>query len=107
MRYVFLSVLLLMPLPVWAQNELSPAAVIHDKGLLVRDIILEGFQLENRNQFIKLFKPYRNKYMKKEDMDMVLQKIKDIYEKEGYQQLVSISYQVIKHRLVFTVLMTS
>ncbi len=29
--------------------------------------------------------------------------IKVIYEREGYQQLVSITYQVDKHRLVFTV----
>ena len=63
--------------------------------------------LGDKDQFIKLFKPYRNKYLTSADMDAILQKIQVMYERDGYQQLVSISYQVIKHRLVFTALMTS
>ena len=63
--------------------------------------------LGDKSRFVKLFKPYRNKYLTGTDMDTILQKIQAIYEQEGYAQLVSISYQVTKHRLVFTVLMIS
>jgi len=107
MRYLALILLLLMPLPLSAQNAADPQASVPDTGTLIRSITMEGFELEDKNQFVKLFKHYRNKYLTKDDMDGILQKVQDIYEKEGYQQLVSISYQVIKHRLVFTALMTS
>ena len=74
---------------------------------LIHSITMEGFLLQDKNQFVKLFKPYRNQYLSKVDMDMILQKIQDIYEQEGFQQLVSITYTVNKHRLIFTVAMTS
>jgi len=74
---------------------------------LSRDIQMDGFVLQNKEQFIKLFKLYRNKYLTTDDMNLILQKIQGIYEREGYQELVNINYQVIKHRLVFTALMTS
>jgi len=40
-------------------------------------------------------------------MDGILQQIQVMYEKEGYQQLVTITYHVDKHHLLFTALMTS
>ena len=84
-----------------------PEATVQAERTLIHSITMEGFLLQDKNQFVKLFKPYRNKYLSKADMDMILQKIQDIYEQEGFQQLVSITYAVNKHRLIFTVSMTS
>ena len=107
MRYCILVLLFLISLSLSAQNVLSKQVAVEHNGTLVRSITMEGFVLEDKNQFVKLFKPYRNKYLTTADMDAILQKIQVIYEKEGYQQLVSITYQVNKHRLIFTALMTS
>lgn len=79
----------------------------HD-GVLIRAIELDGFVLGDKARFEKLFKPYRNRYLTQSDMDEILHKVQAIYEREGYQQLVKITYQIIKkHRLVFTALMIS
>ena len=108
MRYCFLILLLFISLPVFAQNVLAPQTVVgQDKGVLVRTIVMEGFVLGEKSRFIKIFKPYRDKYLTSAQMDVILEKIRHIYEEEGYQQLVSINYKLIKHKLVFTALMTS
>ena len=100
-------VLLFISLPASAGNVVTPQAQAQAHKTLIQNIAIEGFVLQDKNKFVKLFKPYRNKYLSTADMDEVLKKIKDIYEKEGYLQLVAITYHVIKHRLVFTALMTS
>jgi len=107
MCYLILIGLLFTSFPVLAQDVTAPSAAVEDRGILIHNIVLEGFVLGDKNQFTKLFKPYRNKHLTRADMDAILQEIQHIYEEQGYQQLVSISYQVIKHRLVFTALMTS
>jgi len=106
MRYFVLAVLLFMSFPALTQHA-AYAGADHPAGTLIRDIRLEGFVLENKDRFVRIFKPYRGKYLTVEDMDSILEKIKDIYEKEGYKELVSITYKVEKRRLVFTALMTS
>ena len=105
MRYGILVLLLLISLPVVTQNAVAAQDV--PQGILIHDIAMEGFVLGDKEQFTKLFKPYRNKYVTAADMDKILQEIQIIYEQEGYQQLVSITYEVKKHRLVYTALMTS
>jgi hypothetical protein len=107
MRYFLLILLLFIPFPVSAQSVPSAQIALQDKGILIHDIEMDGFVLGNKDQFVKLFKPYRNKYLTKSDMDAILMQIQVFYEREGYQQLVSITYQVVKHRLIFTALMTS
>ena len=97
--------LILMPLGVqnvWASDSTSDV-----QGVLIRNITIDGFVLGDKDRFLKLFKPYSNKHLTTSDMDDILQKIEIIYEREGYKELVSINYQVIKHLLKFTVLMTS
>jgi hemolysin activation/secretion protein len=84
-----------------------PKLLLHRRAHLIKSIDMEGFVLQDKDQFVKLFKPYRNKYLTTADMDGILQQIQVIYEKEGYQQLVTITYHVDKHRLLFTALMTS
>jgi hemolysin activation/secretion protein len=107
MRYGVLILLLFISLSVPAGNAAAAAADPQALGTLVRNIDIEGFVLQDKNQFIKLFKPYRNKHLTTADMDGILRQIQVIYEREGYQQLVSITYHLDKHRLVFTALMTS
>ncbi len=107
MRYCVLFALLFVTLPVLAQNATAQQAESREKGTLIKSIVMEGFMLEDKGQFVKLFKAYRNKYLTKTDMDEILQKVQDIYEKEGYQELVSITYQVVKNRLVFAASMIS
>ena len=107
MRYYILTALLLMPLPALAQNAPASQAVLKPQAPLIRNIEIEGFVLGDKVQFVKLFKPYRNKHLTTADMDAILQQIKDIYEREGYLQLVAITYHADKHRLIFTVSMTS
>ena len=107
MRYLVLILILLMSLPFCVQNVNADQSSVQKNGTLIRSIDIEGFVLGDKNQFLRLFKPYRNKYLTAADMDVILSQVQIIYEREGYQQLVSISYQVNKHRLVFTVLMTS
>jgi hemolysin activation/secretion protein len=107
MRYCVLILLFFMPLSASAQNAAAPQTSIAPQSTLIKNIEIEGFVLGDKAQFVKLFKPYHNKHLTAMDMDAILQQIKDIYEREGYLELVSITYQVNKHRLIFTVLMTS
>jgi len=107
MRYWIFILFVLMPFSVSAQNIATPSAAVSLERILIRSITIEGFLLQDKNQFTKLFKPYRNKYLSKVDMDAILQKLQDIYEQEGFAQLVSITYAVNQHRLTFTVSMTS
>ena len=102
MRYCVLLALFFISIPVSAQNIPDAQVVTQEKKTLIRNIDIEGFVLQDKGQFLKLFKPYRQKHLSKSDMDTILQEIKDIYEREGYQQLVAISYKVSKNRLVFT-----
>jgi hypothetical protein len=88
-----------------AQNADNSTAKAGDP--FIHDVTIEGFVLGDKGQFRKMFRPYRNKNLTKDDMDALLQKIQNIYEREGYLQLVTITYQVKKHRLVYTVSMTS
>ena len=107
MRYIMLVIFFLISLPPLTPDAFSKQMVSQHDGILIRNISMEGFVLEDKSQFVKLFKPYRNKYLTTDDIGEILQKIRIIYEKEGYQQLVTISYRLIKHRLIFTALMTS
>lgn len=107
MRYAVLILLLFISLPALVQNAAAQQATSSLQSVLIHDIVMEGFVLGDKDQFVKLFKPYRNKHLNTADMDAILQQIQDIYEREGYQELVTITYKVIKHRLVFTALMTS
>lgn len=71
---------------------------------LVRNIVIEGFVLEeDRSQFAKLFKPYRNKHLSAADIDTLLQQLQKIYEEAGYQGLISIEHHVKRKSLIFTV----
>ena len=107
MRYCILILLFFIFIPLSAHQMAVAQSVSHEKGVLIRDIRMDGFVLGDRDQFTKIFKPYRNKYLTAEDMDDILQKIQIVYEREGYKELVTITYQVTKHRLVYTALMTS
>lgn len=107
MRHGVLIFLLCVSLPLSAQDASAAQADAQQNGVLIRNIAIEGFVLQDKEQFTKLFKPYRNKHLTTADMDAILKQIQVIYEREGYQQLVSITYQVAKHRLVYTALMTS
>ena len=107
MRYGVLILFLLVSLPASSLNAAVPQVASKPQGTLIRSIVIEGFVLGDRTQFVKLFKPYRNKYLTTTDMDVILHKIQGIYEMDGYQQMVLITYKVNKHRLVFTSSMTS
>jgi len=107
MRYGILVLLLLLSLPLIAFNVSAQQVVSQDTVVLIKNIEMAGFVLGDKSQFVKIFKPYRNKYLTRADMDEILKKVQIIYEEQGYKELVSITYQVNKHRLEFTVLMTS
>lgn len=107
MFYWTFILLLFLSFPVSAQDVTSPTAAVQTDRTLIHSITMDGFMLQDKNQFTKLFKPYINKYLSRSDMDMILQKVQDIYEQEGFQQLVSITYSVKKHHLTFMVSMTS
>lgn len=105
MRYVLLALVLMSFSVVIPQG---PAAAQQRAGILIREVLIQGFVPDDtRPEIMKLFKPFRNKYLAASDMDGILGKLQAIYEREGYQQLVAINYQVINHRLVFTVSMIS
>ncbi len=107
MRYVLCSVLVLVAGLFWAQPTPAAEADAAKKGVLVRSIEMEGFILGDKGQFTKIFKMYRNKYLTPEDTDGILAKIQKIYEREGYLKLVSITYVLKKHRLIYSVAMNS
>jgi len=102
-----LIILLFVSLPLSARNALASQAGVGQQGTLIRSIVIEGFVLQDKDQFTRLFKPYRDKYLTTADTDGILKQIQVIYEREGYQQLVTITYHINKHRLVYTALMTS
>ena len=103
MRYVVLIVLLFISLPALAQNSAAPQAVSQEQKTLVQKIVMEGFVLKNKGQFVKLFKPCRNKYLTAADIDTLLQNLEEIYEQAGYQGLISIEHVIKKKVLTFTV----
>ena len=103
MRYIVLILLLFISLPVSAQNIAASQAVSQNQNVLVRNIQMEGFVLEDKNQFSKLFKPYRNKRLSSDDINSILRQLQEFYEQAGYQGLVSIEYHVSKSNLTFTV----
>jgi hemolysin activation/secretion protein len=107
MYYLLCLIFLFFSSPVSAQNVAASQSTQQLEPTLIRNISMEGFLLEDKGQFVKLFKSYRNKYLSRADMDMILQKIEDVYVQEGFQQLVSITYAVNNHHLIFTVSMTS
>ena len=107
MGRLFLMFLLLVSFPLLCHQALAQDAVLQEKSVLITNISIEGFVLQDKDQFLKLFKPYRNKHLTTSQMDEILKKIQDIYEKEGYKELVSITYKVTKHRLVYTALMVN
>jgi|GEM_PF-3424733 hemolysin activation/secretion protein len=107
MRQSVLIILLFASLTLSARDGAASQAAPQQQGTLISSIVIEGFVLQDKEQFTKLFKPYRNKHLTTADMDAILDQIQVIYEREGYQQLVSITYHVNKHRLIFTALMTS
>jgi ribosomal protein S12 len=106
-NYLLIALLLVSFFPAAAGNVEALGVASQNKGVLIREITINGFVLGDKGQFKKLFKPYRSKYLTPDDMDALLEKIRVIYERDGYKELVSITYQVIKHRLVFSALMTS
>ena len=103
MRYFLLVFLFFASLPVLTQNVTAQQIDTTAQRSLVRDIRIEGFVLGGKDQFIKLFKPHRNKYLTTSDMDGILQQIQQIYDQAGYQALVSINYHLDRKRLTFTV----
>jgi len=103
MRYYILILLLFMPLSASAQNVAAGQASLQVQGILIRNITMEGFVLDDKNQFVKLFKPYRNKHLLAKDIDAILQQLQEIYEQAGYQGLVSIEHQIKRNNLIFTI----
>ena len=85
------------------QSAASAQSTSKAQGPLISSIKMEGFVLQNKNQFVELFKPYRNKHLSSADIDTILQQLQEIYEQAGYQGLVSIVYRVKRKSLVFTV----
>ena len=103
MRYCILFLLLFISLPVSAQNVAAQQTASQAQGPLISNIVMKGFVLEDKNQFVRLFKPYRNKHLSTADIDEILQQLQEIYEQAGYQGLISIEPHVIKRNLTFTV----
>src|SRR5258708_4638104 len=103
MRYYILLLLFFIPLPASAQDTNAPQALAQGQRILIQKIEIEGFVLPDRNQFVKLFKPHRNKHLSAIDIDTILQQVGGLYEQAGYQGLVSIKYHIIKRNLIFTV----
>ncbi|MDE1920378.1 MAG: hypothetical protein KGJ09_03440 [Candidatus Omnitrophica bacterium] len=103
MRYCILLVLLLAASPVSAQNAAPVQTAMPVERTWIHNVLIKGFVLDNRGQFVKLFRPYRNKRLSSADMGDILQHLQEIYEEAGYQGLVSINYHVRKKYLIFTV----
>ena len=102
MRYSTLILLLLLLLPVSVQNARAQGSA-QIQNVLIQKIQMQGFVLDDSGQFVRLFKPYRNKHLSAADIDAILQQIQKIYEQAGYQGLVSIGYQIKRKSLTFTV----
>jgi hypothetical protein len=102
MRYCLLLILLFISLPVSAQNAAVLQNTAQDK-VLVSNILIGGFVLEDKSQFVKLFKPYRIKHLSVLDVNTILEQLEEIYEQAGYQGLVSIDHRLAKRTLTFTV----
>lgn len=107
MRLFFLVFMMFFSLQLSSSN-LAQAAVHHD-GVLIKVISVQGFQLgdKDQQQLIQLFKPFRDKWLTRDQLDDLLQKVEFIYDSEGYQGLVAVTYNVDHHRLIFSALMTS
>ena len=68
MRYSVLILLFLYLFPFLAQNVRTACytrSCLRIKGVLIRDIEMEGFVLGDKEPICQIFKPYRNKYLTK------------------------------------------
>ena len=107
MRGILLIAVLLISFPVFFEKTYAGQAETIMQRSLVKSIVIKGFVLGDKDRFVKIFKPYRHKRLTVADMDAMLKQVQDIYEREGYKQLVSITYKVNKHLLVYTASMIS
>ena len=103
MRCFFLISLFLISLPAGVGNAAASQDLVQTQAPLVRKIEIKGFVLQDKGQFVKLFKPYRNKLLSADEINAMLQELAEIYEQAGYQGLVSIRYEVKNKVLTFTV----
>ena len=103
MRYFILFLSLFISGSALAQNIPAPQVVSQEQKVLIQKIQIEGFIPQDKDQFAKLFKPYRNQHLSSSDMQAILGQIQEIYEQAGYQGLVSIEYHVHKRQLVYKV----
>lgn len=103
MSFFIIFFLVFMPLQSFAQTSLVSNTMTQGIDTLVRNVQIDGFVLQDKAQFVKLFKPYRNKRLSQKEIDIIQQSLEEIYELAGYQGLVSIDHRFKKNSLIFTV----
>lgn len=87
--------------PLWAQTTIQ--TVQDDKPVLVRQIILSGFVLSNRQELDKIIKPYRKKYLSDQQIKQIIQDIKNVYLENGFAGLIAIDYKFFKNNLLIAI----
>ena len=103
MCYCIIAMLLILSLPFSSIKVMAQQTAVVAGNPLVSNIRIEGFVLENKGQFVKLFRPYRNKHLAAADIDAIIQELQEIYEQAGYQGLISIEHHIVKRTLIFTI----
>ena len=100
---LFLVLLFLVSAPILSGRSFAADHDQQAQGQFVKSITIQGFVLDDKDQFVRIFKPYRNKYLTAVDIDTILQELQERYEQAGYQGLISIEYQIQRKRLTFSV----
>ena len=74
-----------------------------EKPVLVRKIIVAGLVPQNKAKLEQIIKPYRNKRLSTQDIDRLVQSIKEYYLEAGYDGLVDMDYTVRRNQLLIHV----
>ncbi len=77
----------------------AASVIAQDGHVLVRQITVDGFLLKEKSKFAKMFKKYRNKKLSTDEVNRVVDQVRSLYVEAGYENLVLLTYQIIKGQL--------
>ena len=79
-------------------NEQSLAARVVEGGgkVLIRQIIIDGFLLKEKEKLAPVIKRYRNKKLTADEVKEIMAAVRDLYVQSGYEKLVDFSYKIDK-----------
>ncbi len=87
--------------PLWAQDVSQIA--MDEVPVLVNQVVLTGFVLNDRTQLDKIVKANRKKRLNQKQIDQIITEIKSIYLANGFAGLIEIDYKIVRRKLMIDI----